>query len=76
LLVEDETLYQSAKRLYSSRNKIVHWGGLVESESSAPFPQDEAGAMAALKAAIALFSWLGERANFPLPDVDFISHED
>jgi hypothetical protein len=71
LLAENQVLYTDAKRLYSTRNQLVHSGGLAESESSPPYPLDTRGAMAALRTAVALFSWLGVRDDFPLPDDEF-----
>jgi hypothetical protein len=73
LLAENQTLYADAKRLYSTRNQLVHSGELAESDSSPPYPLDVRGAMAALRTAVALFSWLGIRDDFPLPDVEFVS---
>lgn len=72
LLAEDEALYQQAKRLYATRNRIVHVGG-GGGKAITPFPVDAAGSIAALKTCLALFSWLGERADFVLPDVQFES---
>lgn len=74
LLAEDQALYADAKRLYSTRNQLVHSGGLVENETNPPLQLDARGAMTALKTAAALFSWLGLRDNFPLPDVGFVSY--
>lgn len=73
LLVENQALYADAKRLYSTRNQLVHSGGLAETESVPPYPLDERGAMAALRTAVALFSWLGIRNDFPSPEVQFVS---
>lgn len=72
LLVEDQSLYADAKRLYTTRNQIVHSGELVE-ETNPPIRLDTNGAATALKTAIALFSWLGARNDFPLPDDGFLS---
>jgi hypothetical protein len=72
LLIENETLYQKAKRLHSTRNKLAHAGAVDEPESNATFALDESGSMEALETALALFSWLGERADFPLPKSAFV----
>jgi hypothetical protein len=74
LLAEDQALYAEAKRLYSTRNQLVHSGGLVESETNPPLPLDARGAMTALKTAVALFAWLRLRDDFPLPDIEFVSY--
>lgn len=74
LLAEDQTLYADAKRLYSTRNQLVHSGGLVENETNPPLRLDAGGAMTALETAAALFSWLKLKDDFPLPDGDFVSY--
>jgi len=71
LLVENETLYQKAKCLCTTRNKLAHTGVVNEIESKA-YPLDADGSLAALETASALFSWLGERADFPLPKRTFV----
>jgi hypothetical protein len=73
LLMEDESLFQRAKRLYATRNKIVHSGELTEEDTIKLHLFDEAGSMDALKTAVHLFVWLGERTNFPLPSTEMIS---
>ncbi|MGA2427192.1 MAG: hypothetical protein ABSH13_01705 [Candidatus Acidiferrum sp.] len=72
LLEENQALYADAKRLYLTRNQLVHLGGLAETEPSQPYKLDARGATAALKTATALFTWLGLRDNFPLPDGKFV----
>jgi hypothetical protein len=74
LLADDQRLYAEAKSLYSTRNQVVHSGGLAEGDSNPPYPLDARGAMAALKTAVGLFSWLGIRDDFPLPDGGFVSY--
>lgn len=76
LLVENEGLYQRAKRLHTTRNKLAHTGVVDDNESNENYPIDEGGAMAALKTASDLFSWLGERADFPLPKRSFVKIAD
>jgi hypothetical protein len=72
LLLDDESLFQRAKRLYATRNKIVHSGELTEEDTTKLHVFDEMGSMDALKTAVHLFSWLGERTNFPLPSTEFM----
>jgi hypothetical protein len=72
LLTEDDLLYQKAKRLYSTRNKIAHSGGLIDEGSNETFALDLGGSMAALETAVALFAWLGRRADFCLPELGFV----
>ena len=74
LLAEDQALYADAKRLYSTRNQVVHSGALVENETNQHFRLDAGGAMAALQTAAALFSWLKLKEDFPLPDGEFVSY--
>jgi hypothetical protein len=74
LLAEDQTLYANAKRLYSTRNQLVHSGGLLENETNPPLRLDAEGAMTALEIATALFSWLKLRHDFALPDGGFVSY--
>jgi len=71
LLVEDEGLYQSAKRLYLTRNKLAHFGELPEGDVSQVYTLDSQGALAAIGTTVSLFAWLGEPADFPLPDTRF-----
>jgi hypothetical protein len=72
LLMEDQVLFASAKRLYSTRNRIVHSGELSENESNSIYSLDEGGAMASLRTAVSLFAWLGLRNDFPLPGMEFV----
>jgi hypothetical protein len=74
VLADDQALYADAKRLYSTRNQLVHSGGLVENETNPPLRLDAEGATTALKTAGALFAWLGLRDDFPLPDGEFVSY--
>ena len=73
LLLEDESLFQRAKRLYATRNKIVHSGELTEEDTMKFHTFDETGSMEALLTAVHLFSWLGQRASFSLPSTELIS---
>ena len=75
LLAENENLYLKAIRLYLTRNKLAHSGALTEAELQQTFALDNRGSLAALRTALELFSWLGERADFPLPDVQFVVPE-
>ncbi len=74
LLAENQGLYADAKRPYSTRNQLVHSGGLVDNETNPPLRLDAAGAMTALETATALFSWLKLRNDFPLPDGEFVAY--
>jgi hypothetical protein len=74
LLAENQELYADAKRLYSTRNQLVHSGGLAENETNPPLRLDAGGAMTALQTAIAVFSWLKLRNDFPLPDGEFVAY--
>lgn len=72
LLVENEELYLKAKRLYSTRNKLAHSGGLSADGIIEMFPLDLNGSLAALETTVGIFSWLGERADLPLPNIGFV----
>jgi hypothetical protein len=74
LLADNQALYASAKRLYSTRNQLVHAGTLADGDSDPPYPLDSLGALAALRTVVALFSWMGIRDDFPMPEIDFISY--
>jgi hypothetical protein len=71
LLTEDEVLYQSAKRLYRTRNRLAHLGGLPDSDASLLYALDSKGALAAIETAVSLFKWLRLPADFASPEVAF-----
>ncbi len=74
LLVEDETLFHRAKRLYKTRNKIVHAGKIDNSRGGEHYTFEMSLTRNdALNTAIKIFSWLGMRANFILPTKHFLS---
>jgi hypothetical protein len=75
LLAENEALYLKAIRLYLTRNKLAHAGVLNEGETQQTYPLDNIGSSAALRTSLELFSWLGERADFPLPMVGLVVPE-
>lgn len=58
VLLEDENLYKSAKQLYSTRNKIVHWGEPDPSINDL-LKIDKEGANKAFTVARNLFKWAG-----------------
>jgi hypothetical protein len=74
LLVENEALYADAKRLYSTRNQLVHSGELSEGSPSSPYPIDSKGALAAVKTVAGIFVWLGLRGDFAIPGQDFLDY--
>jgi hypothetical protein len=76
LLAEDERLYQNAKRLYLTRNKLAHLGELPEGDVSQLYPLDAKGALGAIATTVSLFAWLGEPADFPLPETAFVVARD
>lgn len=67
LLVEDEKLYQNARKLYATRNKIVHRGELANDETSSYLPISETGAREAIECAIGLFRWFGVSEGYIVP---------
>jgi hypothetical protein len=72
LLTDDEGLYQGAKRLYLTRNKLAHLGELPEGDANKLYTLDPKGALAAIATTVSLFAWLGEPADFPLPEPAFV----
>lgn len=58
LLIENENLYKSAKKLYSTRNKIVHWGE-PDSSISEYVQINYEGAQEAFSIARQIFQWAG-----------------
>jgi hypothetical protein len=76
LLMEDEGLYQRAKRLYLTRNKLAHLGELPENDASPLYTLDSKGASAALATTVSLFEWLRQPGDFPLPEVTFALAKD
>jgi hypothetical protein len=73
LLMEDQGLYQSAKRLYHTRNKLAHIGELPEDDANPLYTLDSKGALAAIATSVLLLKWLGQPADFPLPEIAFVS---
>jgi hypothetical protein len=74
--MEDEGLYQRAKRLYLTRNKLAHLGELPENDASPLYTLDSKGASAALATTVSLFEWLRQPGDFPLPEVTFALAKD
>jgi hypothetical protein len=73
LLVENESLYQRAKSLYDTRNKLAHEGSIDEAQAAALLSIDRAGSNSALETALKLQTWLGLRSDIPLPSSNFVS---
>lgn len=72
LLVEDERLYQNARKLYATRNKIVHRGELSNDEKPSSYlPISEMGAREAIECAIGLFRWFGVPEEYIIPKKAF-----
>jgi hypothetical protein len=72
LLVENEQLYQNAKKLYATRNKIVHRGDLSNNEQpSSHLPINEIGAREAIECAAGLFEWFGVLEKYIVPKIAF-----
>ena len=72
LLVEDERLYQNARKLYATRNKIVHRGELSNDENlSSYLPISEVGAREAIECTVGLFRWFGVPEEYTIPRIAF-----
>lgn len=76
LISENEDLYVRALRMYNTRNQLAHAGELDESSLDKAYRLAPKGSMLVLKTAIDLFAWLGERADFSLPTIAFVSSKD
>ena len=72
VLVEDQELYQNARKLYATRNKIVHQGSVSSDEKSSSYlPITQTGAKKAVECAISLFRWYGITEEYALPKIGF-----
>lgn len=59
LLIEEEQLYADTLKLYTTRNKIVHWGTPLNPNFDQMLEINEAGANLAVQIALKLFTWMG-----------------
>lgn len=59
LLDQNEALYQKAIQLYSTRNRIVHKGGLTLQEAEKLLTVNDQGASEAYNTAVEIFHWMG-----------------
>jgi len=66
LLVDNEQLYQKAKRLYKTRNRIVH-RGVVPEEDTDLFSFSFSDAKIGLQTALDVCHWFGMSEHYPLP---------
>jgi hypothetical protein len=67
LLVEKPELYQHARELYGTRNRLSHGQALTEEDAAKLVPVDRAGAKRALETAVAVFDWFGT-TGFVVPE--------
>ncbi len=67
LLVDNETLYQNALKLYNTRNAIAHRGTLAGESAKAFAVLDKDSALDAIEIAIQLFAWFRGRRDFTSP---------
>lgn len=69
LLLEDQKLYQSALKLYRTRNKIVHKGVIPDDNNKNFLPNKMIGAFEAYRIMIHIFRWMGiNKFEIFLPD--------
>ncbi|NEV93044.1 hypothetical protein G3567_02640 [Psychroflexus sp. YR1-1] len=59
LLESDERLYADTIKLYTTRNKIVHWGAPVNPNLDKVLEISQSGAVKSVKIAIKVFEWIG-----------------
>jgi hypothetical protein len=75
LLVDNESLYQTARKLYRTRNKIVHRGEPPAGEDATYFEMNQPDALAAIECAIEVFKWFGERGRYVIPTLEFYTFD-
>ena len=73
MLIEDESLYQKALRLYRTRNKIVHRGELPSADEGSLFKINESGAKEAMNCAKEVIKWFGVTEDYIIPGLGFIA---
>ena len=66
LLLDNEHLYQRARRLYTTRNRIVH-RGVVTEEDTGLFAFTVSDASIGLQTALDVCRWFGMSEPYPLP---------
>jgi hypothetical protein len=59
ILIDNEKLYQNLIRLYSTRNKIVHWGAPIDEDSTKRIELNEKGARLAFEIMLDTYLWMG-----------------
>lgn len=59
ILLENQQLYNTLRKLYTTRNKIVHWGAPLKIEDNILFEVNKASAAIAVKSANEVFKWVG-----------------
>lgn len=70
LLIENNTLFLKAKKIYQTRNNIAHTG--EPQDISKVYGENRNDALEVLNCVLKIFSWFGEDNNFPLPTTKFI----
>jgi len=76
LLVDDQQLFQLAKRLRATRNKIAHHGEPPEPQANQHLQLDSEGSSDALNCVNAVFTWLGVGHDYKLFEHGFVSLAD
>jgi hypothetical protein len=74
LLTEDEPLFLQARNLYTTRNKLVHSGVVVESADLLPL--DQRGSLKALETVKKVLVWLDVDSGICLPEIEFVPFEE
>jgi len=59
ILIDNEVLYQNLRKMYNTRNKIVHWGAPINHDPTKLIPLTKEGANLSFKCAHDCFLWLG-----------------
>ncbi len=71
LLVESESLYQQAIRLYRTRNQIVHRGEILDGPEDV-FEFSRSDAIAGVQTALDVCGWFGLKEQYDLPGTGHI----
>lgn len=67
LMVDDDRLFKSIDKIYSTRNKIVHVGSTKESDKA--YEINAENALEAIERVNKFIEWLGLEGGFPSPEL-------
>lgn len=70
LMLDDESLYKEAVKLYDTRNKIAHMGKLPSENIGNYFQPNKADALNAINCAVKVFEWFGINDVCVVPSIE------